>query len=500
MSQTENSCPIEMSDDKPCGRPAVKMATPEGLLLFCNMHSPASGKRTNEFQEEIKAILNGTSDYHRTKHLDFTGFVFPTYDFSDVTFGEGASFYGAKFGEGTSFYWAKFGEGANFDGADFGEGAGFFGAEFGLEANFWGAKFGEGASFQEAKFGEGADFGSADFGEGADFNGAEFGEGANFNAVDFGKGPTFQNAKFGEGVNFSTVSFGEGANFWRAKFGEGANFDGADFGEGANFNGADFGEGADFNGADFGEGAGFLETTFQGVVSFRNVYFENPANFYRVNHTHQDGFLVRFLNCDMREVVFEDIHWHRLNGRIVLQDELDVTEPEANKGKNKEEETAEPESRYELVAIAYRRLVHNFENVRAYDLAEDCYVGAMEMKRLDPTQPWSARLVSNIYRLASYYGSNYAHALKVLILLLLGFALSFSLVWATLLPNTASFLASGNPGIKGLVHSFEVATFQRGTVFVTTTWIGWLLEIVERVVVPSQLAFFLLALRRRFKR
>jgi len=154
-----------------------------------------------------------------------------------------------------------------------------------------------------------------------------------------------------------------------------------------------------------------------------------------------------------------------------------------------------------LAAIAYRRLTSNFEKVRAYDLAEDCYVGAMEMKRLNPSQRPSARFVMTIYRLASHYGSDYTRALKVQILLFLVFALFFALPWIALEHNPeSSSLNSKNPVIKGFVHSFEVATFQRDVVFIYTNWLGWLLEMVERIVMPSQLAFFLLALRRRFKR
>ncbi len=430
-----------MSDGKPCGRPLY--SAPEGVdeTPVCLMHSKDSEKDAGEFEREIKAILDGTSECHRGKHFDFAGFVFLTYDFSNVTFGQGASFTRAEFGEG--------------------------------------------ADFTKAKFGEGADF---------------------------------EVAKFGEGASFTVAKFGEGASFFRAKFGEGANFTRAEFGEGASFFRAEFGEGADFEVAKFGGKADFSETIFQGVASFQRVTFENPAQvtFHRVNHTHQDGFLVRFLNCDMREVVFEDVHWHRLNGRMALQDELDVTEPEANKGKNKEEEIAEPESRYELAAIAYRRLINNFEKVRAYDLAEDCFIGAMEMKRLDPKVSFPQRFVTTLYRWASHYGSSYTRALCALGLMFVVFSAIFLFTGfkevnlestpieynlfqdSVYRPAPVGKIAQDYG--KALVQTLSIVTFQRTRYYEPVgAWSQFWVN-VATLFMTTQMALIILALRRRFKR
>jgi hypothetical protein len=44
----------------------------------------------------------------------------------------------------------------------------------------------------------------------------------------------------------------------------------------------------------------------------------------------------------------------------------------------------EPTLTFDSVASVYRQFITTFEKAKDYDLAEDCFCGAMEMKRLDP--------------------------------------------------------------------------------------------------------------------
>ena len=60
----------------------------------------------------------------------------------------------------------------------------------------------------------------------------------------------------------------------------------------------------------------------------------------------------------------------------------------------------------------------NFEKNGTYDLAEDCYIGSMEMQRLDHTRPLFVRIILTIYLWASTYGSSYSRAFAVLIALI----------------------------------------------------------------------------------
>ncbi len=94
----------------------------------------------------------------------------------------------------------------------------------------------------------------------------------------------------------------------------------------------------------------------------------------------------------------------------------------------------EPSLTFESVASAYRQLVINFEKSKDFDLAEDCFYGCTEMKRLDPGRALLLRKsiptsslwqrigkrclgqfgILNIYRCLSAYGSSYRRGLAVL--------------------------------------------------------------------------------------
>ena len=93
-----------------------------------------------------------------------------------------------------------------------------------------------------------------------------------------------------------------------------------------------------------------------------------------VNRGTRQGLRVRFVGANVEGVTFVDVHWYRTDGRMVLQDEADISEPGEQ----------HPPHRYEEVATTYRNLVSNFAKARAFDLLEDCQCGVMEMKRLDP--------------------------------------------------------------------------------------------------------------------
>lgn len=293
-----------------------------------------------------------------------------------------------------------------------------------------------------------------------------------------------------EDFNFSQVFFPDPADFSLGTLNN-AHFFGAQFMGRVNFARVEFTGDGDFRVARFAGAADFSSAKFAGIANFIGATFEQPARvrFYQVNKDSAQGLRARFRNCDGIEGVrFEDVYWHRQRGRMVLQDELDVRE-----GKSKD---------YELVAIAYRRLVNNFEKVRAYDLAEDCFCGAMEMRRLDPAEPLFRRAVVTLYRWASYYGSSYQRAFCVLLIFLLLFAAFF--VQAGLRPYGAPASAPDLCGWKalwaGFVHSLQVATFQRITRYVTSGDFGQLVAVLENILMPAQLALLLLALRRRFRR
>ena len=262
QSSAPQTCPVGMSDLKPCGRPTHH--APQGVddEPVCLMHSLDPDKDKLKFREEIDAILNATSSYHRpTDRFDFEKFVFP-------------------------------------------------------EADFGGTTFTRDADFRRAKFTEAADF---------------------------------RGAKFTKGADFTIATFIQGADFFAATFTEAARFSGATFTKAADFRGATFTEAARFSGATFTKAADFHGATFTKAADFRRTRFEQPTrvHFVRVNQHSPEAFRVRFLDCRVEEVHFEDVTWDKEGPRMVLQDELDILS-----GESKE---------HELVAVAYRQLINNFE-------------------------------------------------------------------------------------------------------------------------------------------
>ena len=305
----------------------------------------------------------------------------------------------------------------------------------------------------------------------------------------------FFHAQFMEGASFAFTTFDGVANFIGARFESEAKFTGAEFKQRVAFDWARFTGGADFERTVFDQEADFLRTIFgdaksqegpdsMAVANFRFAEFYKPEliRFIQVNQEGRHGLRALFAGCNVEKVQFEDVNWNRERGRVVLQDEIDVR--------------AKPKvaTSYARVAITYCQLINNFDRARAYDLAEDCSIGAMEMKRLDSTQPIFVRGAVNIYRWASNYGSSYPRALGVLALMVLGFGLLYSL--AGLTPRLGQTVLEP----AGFIHAVEVATFKSETHAIAGSGLAWFLEIFERILIPAQVALFLLALRRRFRR
>lgn len=520
MSATENSCPVPMSDEEPCGRPiysAPKLGTDNPPV--CLMHSKDTSKDAAGIEEEIDAILNGTSKHHRPKEkLDFQGFVFLKLLFTKKTFDKPVNFKGIEV-----ILEADFGE------AHFNRDADFTGAIFRQDVRFTLATFHEDAEFSEAHFESNANFGKTTYvGEGK-FSGTIFDGDTYFDDAKFDKIAYFQVARFRSRASFWKATFRLEAVFIRTTFRHNAEFGSATFSKAALFVAGECGNVASFSRATFAEEANFSEVTFKrearfrwagfaGIATFRSARFEQPdmAKFYQVNKSHPTGFRARFVNCDVKEVAFVDVHWHRQRGRMVLQDELDVIAAKTDKKETSKKKEVAAESRHELVAITYRQLVTNFEKVRASDLAEDCYVGAMEMERRKPKMSFSEWLVRTSYWCASYHGSSYKRAFGVLGLMLLVFSMTFFFsgfkeanpestpieynLFHDSVYRPAPIGRILEDSARAVVFTFSVATFQRTRFYEPVGLGSQALVVVATLFMTTQIALIILALRRRFKR
>jgi len=542
------------------------------------MHSRDPGKSHEDFGENMFAILQGRSNANRNKsRFDFTGFIFPDValkehyrlevifknatftlhanfsgssftepvDFSEATFESDANFRQVSFQRAFKFSDAKFKGEVDFTGLTLGCPAEFSGVTFDQVANFSGSTFNNLANFsrlratKEIKFSNAtfqhpAQFTSATMTQ-ADFSRAKFGQEATFVEATFLNRSNFLNAQFNSVVRFIRSIFENSVDFPLVQFDNDALFWNTTFTAGANFLGAVFRTTADFSHAVFGLRSGGSPLS-NAIADFRDVRFvdQKLAVFHHVNNDSPQGLKIRLLKSDVEAVNFADIHWFGEGDRkLVLQDELDITTPvkiEVGQGESKDKakrETKETrETPYEQVAITYRQLINNFEKVRAFDLAEDCWYGVREMKRLNPLNfvlahrllpyykrwdwlRWFGERLSflYLYQKASGYGCSHKRAFKVLILLILIFAVAYPVIG---LDEITQDRHADHPGLRsisglviaftaGLHHSLEVVTFQRSPVYVTPNHLGRLAEIIETILIAGQVSLFLLALRRRFR-
>lgn len=451
------TCPVEMSDRKSCGRALYYDTSGQDKRPVCLMHSHDTNKPKDEFQQEIDAILEGNSEHHRPDDkYDFRSFVF-------------------------------------------------------LKLSHFSATLDKDAIFREATFTESASFTAVTFTRDADFGWATFTKRADFSWATFAKYADFSRTTFTQTGYFFRATFAQNANFSHATFTQKVDFRDTTFTQKADFHWVTFKQDADFRAATLEQEALFRSTWFLQLAKFRYAKFLEPkkVSFRQVNQTRRynrgteqeqsmpckPGLRVYFSDCNVEEVVFEDVNWQTHGDRMVLQDEFGIPKEIDN---------------HELVAIAYRRLTNNFQKARQYDLAEDCFVGAMEMKRLDPKQPWGARFVTTLYKFASEYGSNYIRALAVLFGLVGFFGLLYAIPFFGLMPvkTSAALERLDLQGVwyglqrigDGVLYAFEVATFQRQPTFeVTNVW-GKIVRMLETVLIPGQIALLFLALRRRFRR
>ncbi len=76
------TCPIEMSDEKPCGRPLYDAPDNADSNTVCILHSTSNRKSKTEFKKEVETILDGRSTNNRISHRhDFTSVIFNEYSF-----------------------------------------------------------------------------------------------------------------------------------------------------------------------------------------------------------------------------------------------------------------------------------------------------------------------------------------------------------------------------------------------------------------------------------
>lgn len=354
-----------------------------------------------------------------------------------------------------------------------------------------------------------------EFGGHVSFAGAQFST-ATFDGAEFVRLVSFHHAHFGARAAFNKTVFAEGVTFAHARFAASVTFVGTSFGPKIV---------EDVDPVDSKKTVTFVETVFEKpeLVVLRDI-----------NVNAQQGLRLRARECDIEKLRFENIRWHREWGRIVLQDELDLRAAERWRPPGKStrrylrniaiqsrygSSDGYPKDSHTSIIIAYKRLIRNFDAVLDFDAAEDAFRGAMEMKRLAPAnRPFDRYLqgfyskfsllgslaswftIVAMYKLVSEYGSSYRRALIVLGTLLVTFGVIYAQDDLALSHDVTSTAFLSHPIGMGIWASTEVASFQREPTVIIASAAGRLTRLIETIMVPGQLAIFLLALRRRFKR
>jgi len=335
----------------------------------------------------------------------------------------------------------------------------------------------------------------------------------------------FREVFFPGPISFIGHKFNKGVNFRGAKFFGWANFREAEFADLADFSSAKFAQTAIFEKARFSGQALFKNTEITGEADFRGATFDGHTVFHQINKERgiskappltaffqylsfgpwgllrfQDLSLdqASFLGTDLRRCEFHNVHWHSYRGRQVVYDEMLLRE----KGESSLVGFApafEHRLDYEGLCVSieelYRYLKLNHEKEGDQKQAGDFHYGEMEMHRwANPWRRWFPFSWSNLYWALSGYGERPLRAFGWLLGLIGGMGLALSYLGLKTHPGM------GTGFRPAVVYLLQQATLIRPDWAEPVTLGGQMIGAMSRLLIPAQLALFLLALHSRLGR
>ena len=457
MNTPDNVCAIENCK--------LTCLTEEGAEGKCILHAPLKDKDINEFQDAIDHIVEQAPK--NNDRCDFSKCFFP-------------QDYQVNAGLKKAF-------------------------QFGL--NFISATFSGDANFSSANFSGDAYFSSATF-EGYSY----------FGFTDERHFEHEKETKFKGRVLFNNCQFKKLARFIYTQI-----------------HSAEF-EGASFKAARFYDVKAISRKTDDDdeptppLIEFRYVPFDEDQ---KVSIHSTDINFWDFEGTDLRPIDFSNMTWmehsrsffgKKVAKRLAVFNEINpnlmrLDQPEPGSENEKWITENEGSSREDLRKILpkvermYRQLKLNFETKKNYVRGGEFYVSEMEMRRLK-FDPWSwGRLPHWVYRESSLYGESYGRALWVFFTMGVIFTFIFLILGYEIKMGTndsmfVGFFPSKDHTAKdflenltwGLQHTFRSMTLlgRPDLNFIE----GWKsgIAIVLSVIGATQLGFFLVALRRRFRR
>ncbi len=335
----------------------------------------------------------------------------------------------------------------------------------------------------------------------------------------------FRKVFFPGPISFIGHKFKKPVTFQGARFSGWANFREAEFADLADFSAARFALAAVFEKARFSGQALFKNTEIMGEADFRGATFDSRAVFHRINERpgtseasafsaffqyinfgpwgllrFQDLSLTRvsFLGADLRRCEFHNVHWHSHRGRQVVYDEMLLRE-KGGPALAGFAPAFEPGLNYEGLCVAveelYRYLKLNFEKEGDQKQAGDFHYGEMEMhRRANPWRRWFPFSWYNLYWALSGYGERPLRALGWLLGLIGAMGLTLSHEGLKTHPGMGTGLG------PAVVYLLQQATLIRPEWAEPVTLGGQLIGALSRLLIPAQLALFILALHSRLGR
>jgi uncharacterized protein YjbI with pentapeptide repeats len=323
----------------------------------------------------------------------------------------------------------------------------------------------------------------------ADFGGATFNNEADFRLAVFEKSGIFSDTTFYDKVYFSLTFFKGLAEFTNSTFYKGVSF-----------------EKAFIEDILIVDEEGKNKIISKEEVDFRHVEFLHPE---KVRFRKVDLSKFRFSRTDLRKVEFIDVEWYRKSkkkGINKIYDEI-KTEPGMKKFD------------YSLIAQTYKRLRANYEENLYYAEAGDFFIGEMDMRRKGEKNIIN-KIFLCLYKFFSHYGESFRRPLGLMALLLLTFPLLYMIAgiapsekmsgdgiqrlinyeWDFCFKNMKLSSEMWDDYKSCLLYSISAMSLVREKPFYPSYFSGYALTILEYILMVVFISFFILALRRRFRR
>lgn len=319
-----------------------------------------------------------------------------------------------------------------------------------------------------------------------------FNKEVNFSDINFHKNTSFLNSNFLGSTLISECKFINNVDFKDTHFLSNSDFINIHFLYNVTFYKSIFKEKTNFNFIIIRNKINFSQTTFEQVnfqeisnkiidkddnpspkIYLKDIFFNTNTSFRNINLLELD-----LTNCDMTNIIFSRCNWGESQNRLKLANEQFKGHVNL---KNIIFKLKDSENHY-------RQLKKNFYNSKNWELSGKAYISEMEMRKLR-LKLEKKRYQWFIYKFYDVFGG-YTQDFRKPIVSLVGLILVFSVIYFFIDYNILKALQRG---IKGALPYMEIDTKSPFEGY-------WLIpRNLEFVLGGTFLAFFILALRKRFK-